>query len=363
MPNRITIKNRADESEAKNNDTAIFDLLRLFVGRKRLIGAVTLAVMILTATAVILIPNRYRSVATILPSDTSKKVSALQSLADLTGMPSTDASPSELYPTILSSQAIQSMVLEKRFAFSHDGKQSDLSLADYFGQDNPDLLRGKLAAITRISGDKKTGVVTLSVETTVPELSQAVAAQYLAQLENFNRHQRRSQARENADYLNRQMAQTKTELETAEDELQVFRQYNSDWPVSSDAGLVKELSRLQRAVEVKTQTYLYLSREYESAQLEAQKDIPIVSILDKPSLPTVKSGPHRSIIVLLAGGVAFMGTLFFLALTTALSGRLPGPHQLRWTDLRRETAEAFPRMTRLAGRLRRDQPQPAVVDD
>ena len=217
--------------------------------------------------------------------------------------------------------------------------------------------------ITRISADKKTGVVTLSVETTVPELSQAVAGQYLAQLEDFNRHQRRSQARENADYLNRQMAQTKTELETAEDELQVFRQYNSDWPVSSDAGLVKELSRLQRAVEVKTQTYLYLSREYESAQLEAQKDIPIVSILDKPSLPTVKSGPHRSIIVLLAGGVAFMGTLFFLALTTALSGRLPGPHQLRWTDLRRETAEAFPRMTRLAGRLRRDQPQPAVVDD
>ncbi|MDD4052028.1 MAG: Wzz/FepE/Etk N-terminal domain-containing protein [candidate division Zixibacteria bacterium] len=363
MQNRLTIKNHADESAAKNNETTVFDLLRLFVGRKRLIGAVTLAVMMLTAVAVIFIPNRYRSVATILPSDTSKKVSALQSLADLTGMPSTETGPSQLYPTILSSQAIQSTVLEKRFGFSHDGKQFDLTLAEYFGLDNPDLLRGKLAAISRISADKKTGVVTLSVETTMPELSQAVAGQYLAQLEDFNRHQRRSQARENADYLDRQMAQTKTELETAEDELQVFRQYNSDWPVSNDAGLVKELSRLQRAVEVKTQTYLYLSREYESAQLEAQKDIPIVSILDQPSLPTVKSGPYRSIIVLLAGGVALLGTLFFLALSAALSGRLPGPHQPSWNDLRRETVQAFPRVTRLAGRLRREKSQPALVDD
>ncbi len=363
MPNRITIKTRAAESMADHTDAAIFDLLRLFVGRNRLIGAVVLAVMVLTAVGVLFIPNKYRSVATILPSDTSKKVSALQSLADLTGMPSTETSPSELYPTILSSRAVQSAVLEKQFTFSHDGEVRAVTLPEYFGQSNPDLLRHKLAGITRINADKKTGVVTLNVETTMPGLSQAVAGEYLAQLEDFNRHERRPQARENADYLNRQMAQTKTELETAEDDLQQFRQHNIDWPISTDAELVKELGRLQRAVEVKTQTYLYLSREYESAQLEAQKDIPIVSILDKPSLPTVKSGPHRSLIVLLAGCAALVGTLFILALSAAVSGHLPGLYQSGWSDLRRETAEAFPRTTRLANRLRGEKPQPVAVDD
>lgn len=363
MPNRMTLKTPAAESIIDRRETAVIDLLRLFLDRKRLIAVVTFAVMMLTAAVVVFIPNRYRSVATILPSDTSKKVSALQNLADLTGMPSTESSPSELYPTILVSRAIQSAVLEQRYAFSHDGADHALTLPEYFGVDNPDLLRRKLNGITLVTADKKTGVVTVGVETTMPELSQAVAGRYLTQLEEFNRHQRRSQARENADYLARQMAQTKTELETAEDELERFRQYNSDWPISSDAGLVRDLGRLQRAVEVKTQTYLYLSREYESAQLEAQKDIPIVSVLDVPSLPTVKSGPHRSIIVFLAGCVALMGTLFFLALSAAMSGRLAGFRRSGWNDLRHETAEAFPRINRLAGRLRRERRQPVAVDE
>lgn len=357
MPNRMTLKTPAVESTANRPETTVIDLLRLFLSRKRLIGAVTLAAMILTAAVVVFIPNRYCSTATILPSDTSTKVSALQSLADLTGMPSTEASPSELYPTILASRTIQSAVLEQRYSFIHDGADRSLTLSEYFGVKNPDLLRRKLAGITRITADKKTGVVTIGVETTMPELSQAVAAKFLAQLEDFNRHQRRSQARENALYLQRQMAQTKTELETAEEELRQFRQFNSDWPISSDAGLIRDLTRLQRAVELKTQTYLYLSREYESAQLEAQKDIPIVSILDAPSLPTVKSGPRRSIIVLLAGCLALMGTLFILALTAAMSGRLMGLQQSGWTDFRRETAEAFPRINRLAVRLHPRRPE------
>jgi uncharacterized protein involved in exopolysaccharide biosynthesis len=363
MPNRMTLKTRTAESPANRHETTVIDLLRLFLSRKRLIGAVTLAAMVLTAAVVLFIPNRYCSTASILPSDTSNKVSALQSLADLTGMPSTEASPSELYPTILASRTIQSAVLEQRYTFTHDGVDRSLMLPEYWGVKNPDLLRRKLAGITRITADKKTGVVTLGVETTIPELSQAVAGKFLAQLEDFNRHQRRSQAKENALYLERQMAQTKTELEMAENDLEQFRQFNSDWPISTDAGLVRDLGRLQRAVEVKTQTYLYLSREYESAQLEAQKDIPIVSILDAPSLPTVKSGPRRSIIVLLAGCVALMGTLFVLALSAAMSGRLIGFHQSGWTDFRRETAEAFPRINRLTNRLRREKPEPVAVDD
>ncbi len=365
MQSRMTLKTGLQENESPRSRLEIspYDLLGHFLRHKRLLGAVVLSVMILAAAVTLLMPNRYRAVATILPSDSNDQMTPLKSLADLTGMSSVDNGSSELYPVILGSQTIQTGVLAREYSFSHDGRSMTVRLPDYFDLDNPDLLRRRLVAITRVAADRKTGVITLTVETTIPELSQAVASEYLAQLESFNLLQRRSQARENAGYLSRQMAATKEELAAAEDNLQQFRQYNSDWPVSSDAELVKELSRLQREVEVKTQTYLYLSREYEAAQLEAQKDVPIVSILDRPAIPMTKSGPHRTLTVLLAGMAALVTMLFVLTISYAASGRLPGSHQEGWQSLRQETATAFPRVTRAASRLHhRFEREPVTTD-
>lgn len=365
MQSRMTLKTGLQENESPRRRLEIspYDLVGHFLRRKRLLGAVVLSVMVLAAAVTLIMPNRYRAVATILPSDNTSQMTPLKSLADLTGMPSMDNSSSELYPVILGSQAIQTGVLAKTYSFAHDGRPMTVSLPDYFGLDNPDLLRRRLAGISRISAERKTGVITLTVETTIPELSQAVASEYLAQLESFNLHQRRSQARENAGYLSRQMTATKEELAAAEDNLQQFRQYNSDWPVSSDAELVKELTRLQREVEVKTQTYLYLSREYEAAQLEAQKDVPIVSILDRPAIPMTKSGPHRTLTVLLAGLAALVTMLFVLTISYAASGHLPGSHQEGWRTLQQETASAFPRVARVAARLHhRFEQEPVTID-
>ena len=74
------------------------------------------------------------------------------------------------------------------------------------------------------------------------------------------------------------------------------------------------ISSLKRDVEIKKQKYVYLSQEYQIANLDVQKDMPIVRILDAPSLPLLKSGPKRRLITILSFMVSFMGVL--LAIVT-----------------------------------------------
>jgi uncharacterized protein involved in exopolysaccharide biosynthesis len=248
----------------------------------------------------------------------------LKRLAGFGAMSAADENSSELFPEILRSRAIQDDVLDKRYNFTHDAKLYTIKLGDYFDQDNPDKLRAAINDITYISLDKKTGVIALAVETEYPELSKAVLESYIAELESFNLHTRRSAARENATYLGRQIEQTRQEMAKAEDELESYQSANRNWLEGSSPDLLKTIVRLQREVEIQNKKYLYLTQEYEIAKLDAQRDVPIVRILDRPSLPVEKTGPKRTLIILAMGLVAFLATCFGVVLIEVmrLSGKV-----------------------------------------
>jgi uncharacterized protein involved in exopolysaccharide biosynthesis len=94
-------------------------------------------------------------------------------------------------------------------------------------------------------------------------------------------------------------------LTEAEDSLSSYQSRNRSWAGSTDPVILKEVGRLRREVEIKVQTLAYLTQEFEAAKLDAQKDVPVVRILDYASLPTLKSGPHRTITVLATGAISF----------------------------------------------------------
>jgi len=354
MPNRI------DTYSGEQDDMSInlFDIAGIILRWKKAIAFATLGVMILTAIIVVLIPNKYRSHASILPTGTVDKMAELKSLAGLGSLQSGNENSPQLFPIILASDIVRDGVLEKTYTFSDDGKSLAMTPADYFGIDNPDKLREALTAITTVDMDKKTGVISAGVETKYPEFSQALLTEYLARLEDFNLNKRRSQARENAEYLQRQIETIQGELATAEDRLEDFQMVNLDWAGSTDPEIIKSLSRLKRDIEVKSQTYLYLVREHQVAMLDARKDVPIVRILDAPSLPTVKSAPARTLTVLLAGFVT--GIIMILCATVAgifqRAGSGPGRHSL--DAFRHDLVESFPRtrhILTLVSRARKEE--------
>jgi len=364
MSKKMTFRNAAfdknDDANAENRPVStyrfeinIFELARMLLARRQLIIASTLAIMIVTTIYLFTKPNLYTSTAVILPSGESGSFSALENLMGLGGqMTGYDENSSTMFPVVLRSNLIVDTVARSVYSFRHKGEEYAMTLADYFDITNPDRLRHAVRGVTSITADQRTGEIYVRVETKYPELSQKIVANYLARLEDFNRHKRRSQARDNEVYLGRQLQAAKEELQAAEDNLEAFQKSNLDWAISGSPEILKELGRLRREVEVKSTTYAMLAREREMAKLEAQKDIPIVRLLDPPSLPTIKSGPFRRNLIIISGVVAFMLTVFAVIVWHFIAQLTRGPEKDEYENLRQDVSESFPRTNRIVNRLR-----------
>lgn len=322
-------------------ELTMVDMIAVLLRHRRLIIGVTLAAMLLAGIHAYMLPDRYRSRASILPSGQTDRLADLKSLAGLaSGAPSAENS-SELYPTILRSHTVLNEVLAAQLEYDDDGRSVRTGLPEYFAESNPDLLRDALAGITTIGVSKRTGEIEIVVETTSPGLSRAVLAEYIRQLENYNLYERKSQARENVEYLAGQLELTLAELAAAEDSLSRFQNLNRNWPMTSDPDLLKQLARYRRDVEVKTRTYAFLVQEYEVASIEARKDVPIVRLLDSPSLPTMKSGPARKVRVILAGFGALALMLLVVVIREAFRRQSDSAGEIV-----RDLNRAFPRSNR-----------------
>jgi capsule polysaccharide export protein KpsE/RkpR len=71
-------------------------------------------------------------------------------------------------------------------------------------------------------------------------------------------------------------------------------------------------ANLYRNVRIHETVFDLLSEEYETARIEEVKSIPTVGVVDVPALPERKSGPHRTLIVLISTLFSAVMTAVFL---------------------------------------------------
>ncbi len=71
-------------------------------------------------------------------------------------------------------------------------------------------------------------------------------------------------------------------------------------------------ANLYRNVRIHETVFDLLSEEYETARIEEVKAIPTVSVIDFPGLPEKKSGPHRTLFVLIVTLLSVIVTAFYL---------------------------------------------------
>lgn len=71
-------------------------------------------------------------------------------------------------------------------------------------------------------------------------------------------------------------------------------------------------ANLYRNVRIHETVFDLLSQEYETARIEEVKSIPTVSVIDVPGLPERKSGPRRTLIVLISTLLSAVMTALFL---------------------------------------------------
>jgi capsule polysaccharide export protein KpsE/RkpR len=348
----------------------------LFWDSRRLFARVAGTVFVLSILVALLLPKEYVSGARIMPPEQGGNTAAM--LAALVGKGSAGGLAG-LAGSLLGAKNNGALFV----ALLHSGTVSG-HLIDRF-----DLQRvyhkryregaGKrLAHLTKITEDPKSGVITIAVTDETRERARDLAQGYLDELNNLVAKVNTSSAHREREFIEQRLKTVQAELQRAQLDLSDFSSKNTTIDIKEqtratvDAGaklegqllagkseldslrqiygdqnvrvraaearntlLQRELQRangqsspdpdgtdidashpypalrqlprlgirwanLYRNVRIHETVFDLLSEQYETARIEEVRSIPTVSVIDSPWLPERKSGPHRTLIVLIS---------------------------------------------------------------
>ena len=332
-----------------------FQTLRTIFRSRQLILLTTVVAAVLAVGVSLLLPNKYTSHATILPTGGGANLSALKGITGLAsldlGNASFDEGSSHMFPSILYSARVVDHCLHHNYEFTNGEKSFSMTLMQYLNLDNLDYARADLRKLTNVTSDRETGLITLSAETKYPELSQMVAQVMIDELDRISREIRTNKAEEFQDFLEGRLHPSLNSLIEAEDALREFQMRNRDWAISTQPELKTELARLQREVEIKSRLHLILLQQFEMARTEALKDLPIAQTLDPPSYPYLKTSPRRTVIVITSTITALLLALSWALLRERIGASMVGENK-SFVELADDMSRAFPVITeKLKSRL------------
>ena len=300
--------------------------------RWRLIALVTLLTLALAIGAIFVLPPVYLAQASFVTnsSASSRPSGAAAALgggglagvaAQLGISPNADPSESPIfYSSLLATRELITRLLGSRFPDPRTPAAADsatlLDLLDLKASDPERRLEKSVQAMREsISAryDMKTNMVTVTVSAEWPELAAQVANRVVGLVDRFNLEQRQSRGRAKREFLQRRLRESRAELAGTESQLRQF--YDDNRQFANSPALKSREGELRRFVDIKTDLYLTLQREFESAQLGEVNDAALLTPIDsaiaprKPEWPrvglTLASGTLIGILLgLVAAGMA-----------------------------------------------------------
>lgn len=274
-------------------------LVPIWANRKRIL-VISFAAALVTLGINFLLPVYYKSTATLLPETQKDKLSALGQFADIASLAGVNVPGSEiarLYPTIVNSETILRNVILRKY--KTNAFADSVNLIEYFGYDDDppaeamDKALKELKGLLSASFENKTSTVTISVEMREPELAATVLNTIIAELDNFMRSKRVTNASEQVKWISARLREVEQDLRRAEDRLKEFRERNRR--VADSPELLMQQERLLRDVQVQSTVFVELKKQYELAKLEEIKNITIVNVLDPGRVPVKKERPRRGL--------------------------------------------------------------------
>jgi uncharacterized protein involved in exopolysaccharide biosynthesis len=166
--------------------------------------------------------------------------------------------------------------------------------------------------VLNVTKDRKTGILTLVVNFSDPQLAYDINKFVILKLSEYLRNSIKSQAIEKRVFIETRIKEVKADLETSENKLLNFKERNV---ITSSPKIVLEAMRLNRDVTLNQEIYIQYQKQYELASIE-EKDIQtLVQVIQSPEIPISRSKPNRKIIVLIfftiGSFVGCLGSLFF----------------------------------------------------
>ena len=256
----------------------------------------------------LLMSNHYEAQVRILPDTGSSSLGKLATLNQGLGLigagnlEDTTAS----YSDVLKSRWVSEQLLQKTYSYHESSwyfgspKSHAQTLLDYLSEKNLDRGVKTMSSLLKIDKDQRTDLITLSVETKSPDLSQQVAHDALALLDTFLKTQNQTRGKAAAGFTEGRLKVAESDYKDAERQMAAFLGVNRNYGISQDPEVRLKGERLTMDLKLHQQLISTLTLNYEQALLQATNDTPVLNVLDDANLPIEKSRPHRALLVLLA---------------------------------------------------------------
>lgn len=286
-------------------------LVSLVWSDRRRFALVLLATIGISVGVSFLLTPRYTSTASVLPGTNGLRLGGmLGELGALSGLAGLDMGSGgiDAYPVVARSHTIVSRVLAAQYKdITVQDVLLDGEAADAIAVEN---VAKHLRTTLVTSKDLRSGSMKFEFTHEDPDFAAFVLNTMLDNLDAYFRESSGKEAREQRQLIDERIAQVGQEVQSAEDELRLFR--TSNRAVMSSPLLALEEGRLIRQVEIKNRVYMELAAQLEMARIREAGSVTVLKILDRATRPQQKSWPRRSLIVLasVAGvAIAYVGWL------------------------------------------------------
>lgn len=285
---------RADQEVARaSDDVSLFGIAAALLRHRRTIVTFALLLAITAAVPVALRQRQWTSSAAFVPVGSESSPGGLQSLAGQFGISlrsgGAAAQSPEFYEELVTSRSILAPIVGDTVAVAEEGgrRRPVLDLLEVDPGPPPsreDEGVRRLRELLSVSLSPRTGVVRIAVTTPWASVSHALADRVVQSLNRFNLQTRQSQAAAERRFVEERLQAQRTLLGASEGRLATFLRTNRQFANSPD--LMFEHERLQRDVALQQQVLTQLAQSYEEARLREVRDLPVVALVEPPSLPT-----------------------------------------------------------------------------
>jgi uncharacterized protein involved in exopolysaccharide biosynthesis len=210
----------------------------------------------------------------------------------------------QFFADLVTSPTVLRDVASARYTIEANGHKVTQSLIQAYGKrtgspsEQMEAAAKELAEHLSTSVSVKTGLVTLKVTNSNPDLAAQIASTLIDRINAVNLRLRQEQAAADRQFAELQVAGLAGELRAAEDRLQQFMQENRDIRTPR---LTLEQDRLSRDVSMKQSVYSAMQSSYEQDRIESLRDNPVIAVVDYPTRPP--TADSRGVIKGLIGGV------------------------------------------------------------
>ncbi len=309
-----------------------FGFLNLFLQNikdsRRLIYSVTGVGTVIALIVLLLLPNQYTATVKIMPeaSGSTTKLalmagSLLPESVLSSAILSESGSEGDNLKALVKGSRVLDSVLNRNYTIDEAG--TNMTLTGLWEIENIELARTHLLSKTRLNQNSKSGIFSISVETTDPSLSAQIANSFVNEVDQFKQEMDRGNAATSAEYLRGQIAEAEETLRVKEEEKTAFLNRNRNYLTSTDAALNSAVARLEREVVFYSGLVLRLRQLEATATMESERATPRLTVIEAAQPPLLKSGPARTMDLIMCMLASFLFPVGLIALKTSYGWYFP----------------------------------------